>query len=139
MREQWLKWFVVILSGVAVTMAALFATLRTGPGDAPSESPSSPVSEGTDESDDEGRPNAGQDVSRDKKAEAEPGKASGIFIHRCGDCHTRSDVIEALVQKPKSRRHVWTADFLARHHPPPDSEREALVEYLVRLAREEVE
>lgn len=133
MREQWLKWFVIALSGTAVVAATLFAIVRSGPGDAPSElPPSSPSVSGDPGSlTDAGR----VDASRDEGPEAQSEKTAAIFTRRCGHCHTQDEVVGAIARQPASRRDNWTSDLLSRHHPPTDSEHEALVDYLVRLSR----
>ncbi len=110
MREQWLKWFVIVLSIAGVSAAVLFAT-------------------------DADRTDDGRSGSQQAPTESPDVNAQSLFVRRCGQCHTRDEVVSLVQRHPTSRRRAWLADLLVSHHAPETTERESLVDYLTEAAR----
>ena len=62
--------------------------------------------------------------------ESEDGEA--LFEARCSDCHDRPEITDWAGQwsDPADRR-VRLDELLQEHHPPPEDERQAIIDYLI--------
>ena len=66
--------------------------------------------------------------------ESEDGKA--LFEARCSDCHDRPEITDWAGQwsDPADRR-ARLDGLLRKHYPPPEDERQAIVDYLISDVR----
>lgn len=63
---------------------------------------------------------------------ATPPDGQSAFTQRCSKCHSVQKLAPAIQKQPVSERQAWLQRFLERHYPPPQDERAAIIEYLLK-------
>lgn len=63
---------------------------------------------------------------------SESDRGETAFQAQCGECHGVRDIAYWTRQRPDAaEREAWLDRFLKRHYPPPEDEKQAIIDYIL--------